>query len=125
MSSRSSSRPLLDFLSGGGEMGDLIRAYDWSAHPLGKPENWPQSLKTALSLILNSQHPMWIGWGPEMWFLYNDPYLHDLGLAKHDPGLWENRLPTCGRKSGKTSVRSPKAFSAKAGQASWMKCACL
>jgi hypothetical protein len=54
-----------DFLSGGGEMGRLIREFDWSDHRLGKPDDWPRSLKTAVSLILNSQHPMWIGWGPE------------------------------------------------------------
>jgi hypothetical protein len=76
-----------DFLSGGGEMGRLIREFDWSGHRLGKPDDWPRSLKTAVSLILNSQHPMWIGWGPEMSFLYNDAYLHVLGLAKHPKSL--------------------------------------
>ena len=76
-----------DFLSGGGEMGRLIREFDWSGHELGKPDEWPRSLKTAVSLILNSQHPMWIGWGPEMSFLYNDAYLHVLGLAKHPKSL--------------------------------------
>src|ERR1035438_8285152 len=63
------------FLSGGGEMGRLIREFDWSCHRLGQPDDWPRSLKTAVSLILNSRHPMWIGWGPEMSFLYNDAYL--------------------------------------------------
>jgi hypothetical protein len=73
-----------DFLAGAGEMGRLIREHDWSGHPLGKPDAWPRSLKTAVSLILNSQHPMWIGWGPQMSFLYNDAYIHGvLGLAKH------------------------------------------
>jgi hypothetical protein len=76
-----------DFLTGGGEMGRLIREYDWSSHPLGEPHAWPRSLKTAVSLILNSQHPMWIGWGQEMSFLYNDAYLHVLGLAKHPSAL--------------------------------------
>jgi len=63
------SRSALDFLSGGGDMGMRIREFDWSAHPLGPPQNWPQSLKPAVSLILSSRHPMWIGWGAEMSFL--------------------------------------------------------
>ncbi|HVW08484.1 MAG TPA: ATP-binding protein [Bryobacteraceae bacterium] len=92
-----------DFLSGGGEMGGRIRAFDWSTHPLGPPENWPQSLKTAVSIILNSQHPMWIGWGAEISFLYNDAYLHVLGLEKHPWALghpaaevWAEIWDVCG-----------------------------
>jgi PAS domain S-box-containing protein len=91
------------FLSGGGEMGGLIRAYDWSTHPLGKPVGWPQSLKTAVGIILNSQHPMWIGWGAEISFLYNDAYLHVLGLEKHPWALgrpasevWAEIWDVCG-----------------------------
>lgn len=93
----------LDFLRGGGEMGALIREIDWSHHPLGRPDNWPQSLKTSVSLILSSQHPMWIGWGKEMSFLYNDAYLHVLGLSKHPWALgrpaaevWSEIWDVCG-----------------------------
>ena len=39
----------LNWLAGGGEMGALIRAMDWSATPLGPPEGWPQSLRTTKS----------------------------------------------------------------------------
>ena len=52
-----------DFLAGGGEMGALIRSHDWSATPLGPPEAWPQSLKTAVRIMLTSSQPFWIGWG--------------------------------------------------------------
>jgi len=97
------SAEAIDFLAGGGEMGRLIREYDWSNHRLGKPDAWPRSLKTAVSLILNSQHPMWIGWGPEISFLYNDAYLHVLGLAKHPKALgrpasevWAEIWDVCG-----------------------------
>jgi signal transduction histidine kinase len=76
-----------DFLAGAGEMGALIRAFDWMQTPLGPIELWPQSLKTSVSLILSSRHPMWIGWGPEVTFLYNDAYLHVLGPAKHPHAL--------------------------------------
>lgn len=96
-------RASLDFLRGGGEMGALIREIDWSHHPLGKPDNWPQSLKTSVSLILSSQHPMWIGWSTEMFFLYNDAYLHVLGLSKHPWALgrpaaevWSEIWDVCG-----------------------------
>ncbi|MDQ2657842.1 MAG: hypothetical protein M3Y60_10510, partial [Bacteroidota bacterium] len=63
------------FLSGGSELATLMSHKDWSATPLGKIDSWPQSLKTAVNLILNSQHPMWIGWGRGMTFLYNDAYV--------------------------------------------------
>jgi hypothetical protein len=51
---------LADFLDGGGEMGALTRGHDWSATPLGPPEGWPQSLRTAVRILLNTNHPMFI-----------------------------------------------------------------
>ena len=71
-----------EFLSGGGTMGALMRAHDWSDSPVGPPETWPQSLRTVISLLLNSKFPMFIAWGPELAFLYNDAYLPIFG-AKH------------------------------------------
>ncbi len=61
------------FLAGGGEMGALMRGQDWNSTPLGPPETWPQSLKTAIRIMLTSRQPIWIGWGPELIFFYNDP----------------------------------------------------
>ncbi len=55
----------LAFLKGGGDMGERIRRHDWSRTPLGSPANWPQSLKTALQIMLSSGHPTQIGW-PEL-----------------------------------------------------------
>ena len=46
------------FLSGGGEMGELIRQKDWRHSPVGMPEKWSQSLRTTLSIILHSKFPM-------------------------------------------------------------------
>jgi PAS domain-containing protein len=51
------------FLSGGGEMGAIMRAYDWSQSALGLPEKWPQSLRTVVRLMLNTGHPMYVGFG--------------------------------------------------------------
>ncbi|NVD98704.1 PAS domain-containing sensor histidine kinase [Massilia sp. BJB1822] len=77
----------LHFLRVPGEMGRLIAAYDWQATPLGDLRQWPQSLRTAINLMLNSTQPMWIGWGPDITFLYNDAYIDVLSLAKHPRAL--------------------------------------
>ncbi|HEY8616789.1 PAS domain-containing sensor histidine kinase [Phenylobacterium sp.] len=79
-------RPRHDFLLGGGEMGERLRAHDWSTSPLGPPEAWPQSLRTSVSILLNSGHPMFVAWGPELGFLYNDAYAVILG-DKHPAAL--------------------------------------
>lgn len=78
--------PDLPFLREGGAMGALIRSFDWSATRLGPLAAWPQSLKTAVGLILRAQQPMFIGWGPEFVSLYNDGYIAILG-AKHPLAL--------------------------------------
>ncbi len=71
-----------DFLLGGGEMGARIRAFNWSAHPLGPPEHWPQSLKIVVRIMLTSRYAMWLGWGPEFYFFCNDAYLPTVGLKE-------------------------------------------
>src|SRR6478752_10778678 len=76
-----------DFLAGGGEMGALTRAYDWSSTPLGKPESWPQSLRTAVRILLNTNHPMFIWWGPELIQFYNDAYRQTMGPDRHPSAL--------------------------------------
>lgn len=78
------------FLAGGGELGALIRSHDWSSTPLGLPEGWPQSLKTAVRIMLTSRQPIWIGWGKELTYLYNDPYRSIIG-GKHP---WALGRPT-------------------------------
>src|SRR4051812_33508892 len=75
-----------DFLAGGGEMGARIRAKDWSQTPLGPVESWPQSLKTIVRIMLTSRQPIWIGWGPQLIKLYNDPYKAIVG-GKHPVAL--------------------------------------
>jgi PAS domain S-box-containing protein len=80
-------RSFEDFLAGGGEMGALMRAYDWSASPLGKPEAWPQSLRTAVRILLNTNHPMFIWWGEELIQFYNDAYRQTMGPERHPSAL--------------------------------------
>jgi len=76
-----------DFLAGGGEMGALVRGYDWSRTPLGRPANWPQSLRTAVRLLLNTNHPMFIWWGQHLVQFYNDAYRQTLGPERHPHAL--------------------------------------
>ncbi|HEY7546867.1 MAG TPA: hypothetical protein VID27_18390, partial [Blastocatellia bacterium] len=59
-----------NFLSGGGEMGARMREFDWSKTSLGPIEDWPQSLRTAVSICLSSRFPMVIWWGPDLILLY-------------------------------------------------------
>jgi signal transduction histidine kinase/DNA-binding response OmpR family regulator len=81
----------LNFLAGGGELGSLIREHDWAATPLGPPAAWPQSLKTAVRIMLTSRQPIWIGWGADLIYLYNDAYRSIIG-GKHP---WALGCPTC------------------------------
>jgi PAS domain S-box-containing protein len=62
------------FLAGGGALGALIAARDWSASPIGPIEGWPQSLKTATAILLRSSVPMVMLWGPAGVMIYNDAY---------------------------------------------------
>ena len=57
--------------AGGGEMGALMRALDWSTTALGPVEQWPQSLRMCMRIVLGSGYPMAILWGPDYAFLYN------------------------------------------------------
>ncbi len=71
-----------------------MRQRDWAATPLGPPEQWPESLKVALRILLTSRFEMWLGWGPDIAFFYNDAYRPTLGikhpasLAKPTQELW-------------------------------------
>ena len=91
-----------DWIAGGGEMGQLIRSTDWSRTQLGPIESWPQSLRSAVSILLPSKAQIAMFWGPDLITLYNDAYRPVLG-KKHPralglPGrevwseLWETGL---------------------------------
>ncbi|MXQ10589.1 sensor domain-containing protein [Microvirga makkahensis] len=96
-------------------MGALIRACDWSATTLGAPESWPHPLKTALSILLNSKHQMFLAWGPDLLSFYNDAYRPVLGarhpkaLGKPFPEIWADIWPTI----------APLVDRALAGEGTW------
>jgi PAS domain S-box-containing protein len=75
-----------EFLQGDSEMTLRTRRADWAATPLGDPAHWPQSLTTVVQLMLSSRYAMWMGWGPDLRFFYNDAYRPTLGI-KHDWAL--------------------------------------
>ncbi len=83
----------ISFLQGGGEMGELIRTKDWSKTSLKNPETWPQSLRTTLSIILNSKFPMFLFWGPDLICFYNDAYRPSLGIDGKHPAMLGEKAP--------------------------------
>jgi PAS domain S-box-containing protein len=78
-----SKQDLLAFLPGSGEMGERICAFNWSKTPMGPITDWPQSLKTMVRAMLSSRYAMWLGWGPELTFFYNDAYAQMTLGSKH------------------------------------------
>lgn len=76
----------LNFLNGGGEVGARMRAHDWTTSPLGYPIAWPSALRTAVGMMIHSNFPMFVAWGPELGFLYNDAYSEVLA-QKHPAAL--------------------------------------
>ena len=66
-------------------MGALMRAFDWSGTTLGEPASWPQSLRTTLSIVLNSKFPMFLFWGEQHLCFYNDAYRPSLGNEGKHP----------------------------------------
>jgi PAS domain S-box-containing protein len=59
------------------DVGRDLAQVDWAATPLGSPSSWPQSLQTAVSILLSSRFAMWMAWGPELTFFCNAAYRRD------------------------------------------------
>lgn len=59
------------------EIGGDLAAVDWASTPLGPPAGWPQSLRTAVSILLSSRFSMWMAWGPQLTFFCNAAYRRD------------------------------------------------
>jgi signal transduction histidine kinase len=74
-------------LPGASEMAEFTRTFDWSRTPLGPIDHWPSSLKTTVSALLNSRHPMFLWWGPELIQFYNDGFIPLLGRDRYQEAL--------------------------------------
>ena len=81
-------------LAGGGEMGKLMRAVDWASTAVGPVDTWPQSLRTALSILLETGFPMYIAWGRGFTQFYNDGYRPILGSTKHPAAMGRSTRDT-------------------------------
>jgi PAS domain S-box-containing protein len=73
-------------ITGNSEMACRIRAFDWSKTPLGRIEEWSETLLATTNLMLHSPFPTILSWGPEMVFLYNDAAISTL-TVKHPKAL--------------------------------------
>jgi len=80
--SKSISNASPAWLQGGGEMGELIRAKNWSSTPIGPVESWSPALRMMVRFLLANRFPLLLWWGPEYVSIYNDPYRPILG-QKH------------------------------------------
>ncbi len=75
-------------------MGDRMWDHDWSGTSLGPLTTWPQSLRSSVNIMLSSKQPMFIAWGPDLVFLYNDAYApilarkHPAALGKPFRDVW-------------------------------------
>ena len=83
MAAHPTPKPEPSFLLADGEMAARIREHDWSATPLGPPEQWSPSLKAMVRMALTTRHPIFIFWGQKYTCLYNDAYSVSLGPEKH------------------------------------------
>jgi len=106
-----------EWLRGGGALGRLIHDFDWAKTPLGPIETWPQALKTIVRVLLTSRFAMWMSWGPELTFLYNDAYArmslgkkHPWALGKRSQEVWEEIWDDIGPRIEKVL---------ETGQATW------
>jgi len=80
----------MTFPVGGGELGQLIRDFDWSKTSLGPISSWPQSLRTATDIVLQSPIPLVMLWGPDGIMIYNDGYA--VFAASRHPSLLGSKV---------------------------------
>jgi PAS domain S-box-containing protein len=73
-------------------MADLTRGFDWATTPLGPVDLWPDTLVTAVNLLLGSRHPMFLWWGPELIQFYNDGYRPSIRADKHPAAVGQRGI---------------------------------
>lgn len=104
----------LGFLSGGQELSQLIRSFDWDTTPLGPINTWPQSLRSVLSICLNSNFPIAVYWGKDLLLLYNDAWSPIPG-NKHPGALGQPAQKVWPDIWNEIEPQFAKAFSGQAG----------
>ena len=93
----------LPLFFGGGDVGAVMAGWDWASTAVGPPGTWPPLLQTLVRVLLTSRFPMWLGFGPDLAFFYNDAYRRDTLGVKHPWALgrpawevWEEIWPDIG-----------------------------
>jgi PAS domain S-box-containing protein len=114
---RASLRDPLAFLAGGGEMGERTRTFDWSKTPVGPMADWPQSLRIAVRIMLDSRYAMWLGWGADFTFFYNDAYARMTLGPKHPWALGRSAREVWSEIWGDIGPRADKVIAT--GEATW------
>ncbi|MCY1145514.1 SpoIIE family protein phosphatase [Actinoplanes sp. Pm04-4] len=106
-----------DVFAGGGDVGRDLTTVDWDTTQLGPPEQWPQSLRTAVSILLSSRFPMWMAWGPQLTFFCNAAYRRDTLGRKYPWALGRPASEVWAEIWGDIGPRIEAVLST--GQATW------
>jgi len=102
---------------GGGQVGHDLAKVDWARTALGTPDTWPESLRSAVRIVLTSRFSMWMAWGPELTFFCNDAYRADTLGAKYP---WALGRPASEVWSEVWSEAGPRIASVMgSGEATW------
>ncbi|HEV7301698.1 MAG TPA: PAS domain-containing protein [Tepidisphaeraceae bacterium] len=98
------------------EMAARVHAFDWATTPLGPMNHWPQSLRTAVSICLNSRFPMFVWWGPDLVNIYNDAYApilgkrHPAALGRPARQTWHEIWSTVGPQAEAVMLRGESTW---------------
>jgi PAS domain S-box-containing protein len=76
-------RELSDLSATTDQVVSIMRSHDWSQTVVGVPETWPDTLRTMVEVLLGSRFSMWMAWGEDLSFFYNDAYRRDTLGVKH------------------------------------------
>src|SRR5689334_22582271 len=106
-----------DVFAGGGDVGRDLMAVDWDSTELGPPGEWPQSLRTAVSILLSSRFAMWMAWGPQLTFFCNAAYRRDTLGRKYPWALGRPASQVWAEIWGDIGPRIETVLST--GQATW------
>src|SRR4029078_12280537 len=99
------------------DVGRDLAQVDWSATPLGSPSSWPQSLQTAVSILLSSRFSMWMAWGPDLTFFCNAAYRRDTLGRKYPWALGRPAREVCAEIWDDIGPRIDRVLST--GEATW------
>ncbi len=112
-----SSAPQADVFAGDDEIGRDLAEVDWAATPLGVPDDWPQSLRTAVHILLSSRFSMWMAWGPQLTFFCNAAYRRDTLGRKYPWALGRPASEVWAEIWGDIGPRIDSVL--RTGQATW------